>query len=342
MTENNIISMLQMMGVNRIRPNASHSHVIATCPMAPWTHDKGTDKKPSFSVKVDNTGKSVGHCFACSASGTLMQLAKEYASHCYGENVIDFLKKNENYDDDWAPKNGSFGRRLNWDRAKWLFGDTEKERKKTVVPAVIEFDEDKVIALEWKVIEKYMNSVPQYVLNRGITIETAKAWRLGYNKIFQRVMMPEIDRRNRLVGYAQRSIGEPTGDYPKYLFNTGFMKMNFLYGENLITLERGDIVLVEGQFDALKVYQAGCNVLAIRGSEISDVQARKTIELLPPDKRIIVMMDGDKAGRKVTDSIMDKLKDKAPLINRKLKDKEDPGDLNTRQIKDLIMTNEYK
>ena len=345
MTESNIIEMLHLMGVNHCKPNSKHSHIISSCPVATWNHKKGTDNTPSFSVKIDGTGKSVGHCFACSFGGTMMQLAKEYGSHVHSGNIVDFLKKNENYPDDYfKPQNdGKFGRKLDWARARWLFGDNNgNEKRKFDEVAAVPFDEDKVEAMEWKLIEKYMKSIPQYVLNRGITKEMAKIWRLGYNKAFQRVMMPEIDRRNRLVGYSQRAIGKPKGDFPKYLFNTGFVKMNFLYGEHLITADRGDIILVEGQFDALKIYQAGYNVLALRGSELSVVQARKIIELLPAGRKVILMMDGDDAGRKITVQAFEMLKDDVQVIKRTLKEGEDPGDLNTKQILDLILTNEYK
>lgn len=337
MTESNILGMLRMMGVTNPKTNSRKTHVMSSCPLARTAHAKGFDKNPSFSVKIEMSEKSVCHCFACGFGGTMMQLAKEA-----GNDVIEYVKKNENYKDDYF-ETKTFGSRLDWNRAKWLFGDTDKSRSEVLEPIVQDpFDEDNVQVLPWDSVEKYLKSIPQYVLNRGITRDTAKVWRLGYNKYFMRVMMPVIDRRNRLVGYAQRSIGEPKDGYPKYLFNVGFLKMNFLYGENLVDKSRGDIVLVEGQFDALRVYQAGYNGLAVLGSELSDVQAMKIVDLLPEGAKVVIMMDGDLAGTKASEKAFEKLKDSVYCVKRILKDGDDPGCLTEKQINDLVRTNEYK
>ena len=339
MNEMNIMTMLYKMGVGNAKLNHRKTHVMSSCPLARTNHGQGSDKNPSFSVKIDHIDKSVCHCFACGYGGTLMQLAKTSD----GDEIVNFVKDHENYKD-LSREDKTFGKRLDWNRAKWLFGDNDKQRETLAMTEYIPevFDEDKVIVLEWKLINKYLKSIPQYILNRGITKETAKAWRLGYNKQFRRVVIPSIDRRNRLVGYAQRSIGEPKDGYPKYLFNTGFLKMNFLFGENLVDAKRGDLVLVEGQLDAMKVYQSGFNGLGMLGSELSDVQARKIVELLPDGAKVIIMMDDDEAGKKASGKAYDKLKDKLYCIRRILRDGHDPGCLTEKQIQDLIKTNEYK
>jgi len=203
------------------------------------------------------------------------------------------------------------------------------------------FDESKVQILPWEKIEPYLKSIPQYVLNRGITKDTAKAFRLGYHKARLSVFMPVIDRKNRLVGTIHRAI-RPSDTIPKYLYNKGFQKSNFLYGENLIVPERGDIILVEGPFDTMKVYQAGFNVGGIMGSELSNIQAIKIIEMLPKDAKVIIMMDGDEAGVKSMEIAYNKLKDKIPCVKRLAPEGKDPGDLSEKQISELVNRNEVK
>ncbi len=339
MTESGIIGMLHLMGVRNMRVNSAGTGVQADCPFARWRHSDGMDRKPSFSIKIDNSEKSVGYCFACHTSGTLMQIVKDYGDLTYAENVIEYIWENENYKEEYRDK--SWGRRLDWKKAKWLLGD---EGRGIIAPTPIEevvFDESKVATIPWDNIERFLKSIPQYVLNRGITKETAQVFRLGYDKRRLSVLMPVIDRKNRLVGITHRAI-RPSETLPKYLYNKGFHKMNFLYGENLITQERGDIVLVEGQFDVLKVYQTGLNTAGTIGSYLADIQARKLIELLPRDSKIIIMMDGDVAGKKLTDIAYEKLKEKVPCIKRFVPEGKDPGDLSEKQIIELVNRNELK
>jgi DNA primase len=341
MTADNIIETLRLMGISKVKKTGSN--IMCSCPFSRWEHTNGKDEHPSFSVKIDNSGKSVAICFSCSRKGTLLQIVKEFNELAQAEQVIDYVRKNENYDSGFVQK--GFGRVLDLKRAQWLLSDDEKKEREAIKPVEYEaevFDEGKVEVIDWEWMSKYLVSIPQYVLNRGISKETAKIWRLGYNKAALRVMHPVIDRRNRCVGYFQRSIGESQDGMPKYLYNKGFKKSFFLYGENLITAERGDIVIVEGGYDALKVYQAGFNVLAEFGSSLSEVQAQKVIDLLPVGKKVVIMTDGDQAGEKARKRALELLKDRAFCVSRILHDGEDPGGLNEKQIQDLVLRNEYK
>lgn len=78
---------------------------------------------------------------------------------------------------------------------------------------------------------------------------------------------------------------------PKYWFNC---QNKILYPiENMIT--DTSIVLVEGVADALRLIKNGIPALAILGSFLTNIQL-EMLEVLAP-KKIILCMDGDKAGR---------------------------------------------
>lgn len=47
--------------------------VRGSCPLAPWTHVGGTDRKPSFGVTLVD-GRPVYNCFACGAKGPIYKL----------------------------------------------------------------------------------------------------------------------------------------------------------------------------------------------------------------------------------------------------------------------------
>lgn len=344
MTESNIMSMLHLMGIGNGRLNSTRTRIQASCPFARWKHQRNTDKKPSFSVKIDATGKSVAYCHACGTKGTLLQIAKELDGHAYARNVIDFVKENENYPPDFFKKdNKKFGRRLNWKKAYWLMDDKDKGiiQKPPIESATVVFDEANIAVLPWDTIKPYIKSIPRYVLNRGITKETAKAFMLGYIKKQMCLLIPVIDRKQRLVGYTRRFLFE-RDDLPKYIHSTGFVKTNFLLGEHLITPERGDIVITEGFFDVGKIYQAGFNALGVMGSSMSEIQAMKVIEMLPEGKKIILMFDNDKAGIKAMNEAYRLLKNDAYVMKRLPPDGKDAGDLTEKQIISLIRTNECK
>jgi DNA primase len=80
-------------------------------------------------------------------------------------------------------------------------------------------------------------------------------------------------------------------------------------GENLYGLhaarepirQRRQVVLVEGNFDVLSLHQHGFeNTVAPMGTALTEAQIQKLGRLLGPDGHVVLMLDGDKAGRSAT------------------------------------------
>jgi DNA primase len=65
------------------------------------------------------------------------------------------------------------------------------------------------------------------------------------------------------------------------------------------------VVLVEGFFDCMKVTQAGFPCVALMGSTMSKAQEELLAEYFG---HIIVMLDGDEAGRSAAQGIADRLR----------------------------------
>ena len=114
-------------------------------------------------------------------------------------------------------------------------------------------------------------------------------------------IIPLHDQIGQLVGYAGRSIGD--GE-PKYIFppgEKGFHKSHLLFNIHRVVKEvEGDqpVVVVEGFFDCMMVKQAGFPCVALMGSSLSKQQK----EILCSEfGRIILMFDGDDAGRAATE-----------------------------------------
>jgi DNA primase len=146
-----------------------------------------------------------------------------------------------------------------------------------------------------------------YLEGRGIAQMTARSLGIGYYGgpgIMQgRVVIPVHNRAHELVAYAGRSI---KGDEPKYRFPPGFYKSQELFLLHRARLSGNDaVIVVEGFFDAAKVWQAGHrNVVALMGSSLSDTQAGL---LQKHFRHAVLMLDGDPAGRAATEAISRRL-----------------------------------
>jgi len=143
-----------------------------------------------------------------------------------------------------------------------------------------------------------------YLFERGLTRETAEKFGVGFfsgrGSMQNRIVIPIHNVEGDLVAYAGRAID---GSEPRYKFPSGFHKSLEVFNLHRVKGELS-VVLVEGFFDCMKITQAGCPCVALMGSSMSDTQE----DLLRNRfAEIILMLDGDEAGRKATDEIRDRL-----------------------------------
>jgi len=142
-----------------------------------------------------------------------------------------------------------------------------------------------------------------YLEQRGIQRQTAAWFGAGYYEgsgfLRERMVFPIHDERGELVAYAGRVMDDRE---PRYLFPPGFRKSQVVFNLHRAVKsaarQGGVAIVVEGFFDCLKVHQAGYgNVVALMGASVSDRQA----ELLDTYFReLVVMLDGDEAGRRAS------------------------------------------
>ena len=175
-----------------------------------------------------------------------------------------------------------------------------------------------------------------YLDKRGITPATARSLGIGYYSgpgIMQgRMVIPIRNRAHELVGYAGRSID---GEEPKYRFPAGFHKSQELFQLHRARQAGTDtVIIVEGFFDAAKVWQAGNrNVVALMGSSLSESQAG----LLEKHFRsAVLMLDGDAAGQKATTVIASRLGQAMEVTTIRLPDGRQPDQLASREINEIV------
>lgn len=175
-----------------------------------------------------------------------------------------------------------------------------------------------------------------YLDKRGITPATARSLGIGYYSgpgIMQgRVVIPIRNRAHEVVGYAGRSID---GKEPKYRFPAGFHKSLELFQFNRARHAGADtVIIVEGFFDAAKVWQAGNrNVVALMGSSLSETQAGL---LEKHFWSAVLILDGDGAGQKATAVIASRLGQAMEVTTIRLPDGRQPDQLASREINEIV------
>jgi hypothetical protein len=175
-----------------------------------------------------------------------------------------------------------------------------------------------------------------YLADRDLTSETVSTFGVGFYHgrgfLHGRVVIPIHNERGELIAYAGRAIGT---EEPKYRFPAGFRKSRVLFNLHRASATGGrDVMVVEGFFDAVAVHQAGYpSVVALMGSTLSPCQA----DLLTSRfDRVIVMLDGDDAGRQGSRVIETVLTARMPVTMIALGDAMQPDQLTSGEIQRLL------
>lgn len=277
----------------------------AFCPL-PAHQSRSGRKSRSFSV---NLSKGIFQCFGCQAKG----------------NVLEFGIRMEGLD----PSDKTQFRRGALALQKRYIGEGETEErsaKETPTEPIEEAPADETTQcvinepLEFEL--KSIDPHHAYLASRGLTAETVAHFGAGYcsrGLMKGRLVIPLHDQTGRLIGYAGRLVDDASidADTPKYLLPGArvkngvrheFHKGEFVFNGHRVAAEDPDgadnLVVVEGFFGAMRVFQAGFPVVALMGATCSEAQARLLLRLTRRHSRIFVMPDGDEAGEKCALSVV--------------------------------------
>ena len=125
-----------------------------------------------------------------------------------------------------------------------------------------------------------------YLQGRGFTAETVARFNLGYDAAQNAITIPVNNSRH---AYAARYL-DP--DAPHRYKSHGRLDVF-----NVADLYKGEpCFVVEGQFDAMSVGQAGGRAVAIMGSNVNALY--RQLEGRKPSAALIIAMDADEPGRK--------------------------------------------
>jgi DNA primase len=175
-----------------------------------------------------------------------------------------------------------------------------------------------------------------YLAERGVAPETAEYFGIGLfprkGLMAGRIVIPIHNEDGVLVAYAGRGLGQTE---PKYQFPARFRKSLVLFNLHRAAQCGQTVVLVEGFFDCLNVHQAGLPcVVALMGCNFSQRQEQLLEKYF---REVIVLMDGDKAGRAAGGMIAGRLVSKLSTRLVEIPTGTQPDQLGADQIRCLCI-----
>jgi DNA primase len=182
-----------------------------------------------------------------------------------------------------------------------------------------------------------------YLAERRLAPETVAAFGLGYcarGMLAGRIAVPIHDGDGRLVAYAGRWPGEPPPEVAKYLLPPSFAKSLVLFNLHrvLAATADGPLIVVEGFFDCMRLWQAGYpRTVALMGTSLSDAQAARILAMAGPAGRVLLAFDEDDAGRKAREAALARFSRAAYVRVLELGgDGLDPGAIPAAELRSLI------
>ena len=176
----------------------------------------------------------------------------------------------------------------------------------------------------------------RYLVERGIDRATAVEFGVGFyagpGLLSGRIVIPIRNARGQRVAYAGRALD---GKEPKYKLPAGFRKAWELFNLDRAAATGGQsVIVVEGYFDCLRVHRAGLGwVVALMGSSLSVEQENALLERFD---RVILLLDGDAAGRAASRVIAARLSGRCLVEGVHLPDGAQPDQLSLPALQQLL------
>jgi hypothetical protein len=262
-------------------------NISVSCPLALKMHNDPNDDNMSCSIEVVDNGPSRVRCFSgnCLFHGSLIRIVRmAVVMRGSPPHLVKMLKTVEI--EEAVTLEGRHRR-------------ASKEIEKVLAGIRPTCDRD---VLPEHVFSPFSGKIPQYAIDRGITVEAARIWGLGYDKVGKYLVFPVRRRDGKLVGRVGRAVSDQV-EKPHHNYG-GLNKTEHLFGAHL--LEPGKpIVIVEACIDAIKTWQAlrveeACTVASL-GEGWSDAHSKTISAMRPPAAYIFT--DGDGAGRLMASKI---------------------------------------
>jgi DNA primase len=278
------------------------AHLRGRCPL------HGGQGTQTFHV---DTAQQVFHCFSCQAGGSVLDLVMAIEG-CGLRQAAERLSL-------WSH-----------------LATTGDQRRQETIKQTVTKKRECIPRLGFRL--RGVDPRHPYLQNRGIDEATAVEFGFGFYSgpglMHDRLVIPIQDELGQLVGYCGRVLD---GSEPRYRFPARFPKSQLLFNLHRATaMRRPDVIVVEGFFDCLKVWQAGFrSVVALMGSSLYEEQCRLLIQNFC---HIRLMLDGDAAGRRGTSTYTPLLARYRPVEVLELADGVQPDHLGPHSLQEILGT----
>ena len=288
--------------VNLKRSGSNH---VGLCPF----HN---EKTASFSVSA---GKQMYYCFGCGAGGNVFTFLMEYENLTFVEALeqlaeragMELPAKGDSAADRRRRDMRDTVLEINKLAAKYYFSKLKSSRGKAGYEYLINrgLSNETIVKFGLGFSDKSNGELYRMMKSKGYADNILKETGLftydekrgAYDKFWNRVMFPILDRNNRVIAFGGRVMGDAK---PKYLNSPEtlvFDKSRQLYGLNFVHGKQTQgMIICEGYMDVIALHQAGfTNAVASLGTAFTDRHA----SLLKRYTDIVYLCyDSDEAGVK--------------------------------------------
>lgn len=252
------------------------SNYVGLCPF----HN---EKTASFSV---SPGKQMYYCFGCGAGGNVFTFLMEYENLTFVE-ALEQLAERAGMELPAKGDSAADRRRrdvrdaileVNKLAANYYFANLKSERGRIGYEYLLgrELTPEIIVKFGLGFSSKNSGELYRYMKSKGYPDAILKETGLftydekrgAYDKFWNRVMFPILDRNNRVIAFGGRVMGDAK---PKYLNSPEtlvFDKSRNLYGLNFVHGKQAEgMIICEGYMDVIALHQAGfTNAVASLGT----------------------------------------------------------------------------
>ena len=270
------------------------------------------EKSPSFSVSPD---KQIFKCFGCNVGGDVFRFIMKIENVSFVESVQILAKRvgievqtNISEKDAKLAKLKEKVYMLNKEAALFyhnkLYEPSSKQAQEYIKKRKLDNNTLKSFVIGYS---GNNNELYNYLKQKGFDEETMLASSLIgknengrlYDKFRNRLMIPILDTRNRVIAFGGRVLDDSKPKYINSPENIVYSKGRNLFGLNVakrnVNGQLKKILIVEGYMDAISLYQRGItNVVASLGTALTDNQGRL---LRRNAEQVILGYDADGAGQ---------------------------------------------
>lgn len=310
------------------------------CPLPTHSKRENGKRTPSFSVSLS---RGLWNCFGCKTGGSVLDLAIRMEGFDPDDSAavrrvalkLVHAFNIESSDSRHPPKASkrAVARRKSVDVVEEPPED-DSSQIETIVNAPLEF-------------ELKLDPDHPYLAERGLVRKTIDHFGIGFcsrGLLKDRIAVPLHNPQGQLVGYAGRLVDDELIDdeHPKYLLpgpreregkRFELRKSELLFNAHRLGGFIGRLIVVEGVMSVFWLTQHGYpNVVALMGSDCSDMQTAIMTKLIRESGSITVFTDGDDAGRNCAGELFLRLGDRFAMHYIRLNDGEQPTDLDSEEL----------